>query len=137
MDNGETIPGLNEDWSLGGAKMMEWIAGFCSFMIASELLYGGPSGRAMPQLLMIWLMTTFSLAGLRKKFPDEERGMRNAVMTACGIHPPGIPAPAQLQPYWSGCPVRDLKEECDLKILGIWDVIEELSEEEKEGEEDA
>jgi hypothetical protein len=109
VDNGEVIPGLNEEWTLGGAKLFEWIAGFMMFIIASELFFTN-TGRAMPQLMAIWVCTTFGLAAGRRMFPDEERGVRNAALTALGISPPGIPTPASLQPYWSGAPLRELDE---------------------------
>ena len=55
-------------------------------------------------------------------FPDEERGVRNAMMTAFGFTPLGIPAPARLQPFWSGAPLRKLPEDwkfsrCHLDVL--------------------
>lgn len=118
MDSGEVIPGLNEDWTLGGAKVAEWIGGFMMFIVASELLFDN-IGRNMPQLLIIWISTTFGLAALRRSFPDEERGIRNSCLTAMGMPPPGIPIPAPLQPYWSGAPVRDMKQECEFTRLGL------------------
>ena len=118
MDNGEVIPGLNESWTLGGAKLNEWIAGFMMFIISSELFFN-PVGKHMPQLMATFIITTFSLAALRRSFPDEERGIRNSAMTAMGLPPPGIPAPAPIQPYWSGAPVRDLPPMCDYLRLGL------------------
>jgi hypothetical protein len=123
MDNGEVIPGLDEDWTLGGAKLAEWIAGFMMFIIASELLFDN-IGRNMPQLLIIWVSTTFGLAAVRRSFPDEERGIRNSAMTAMGLPPPGIPSPAQLQPYWSGAPLRVLNQETEYARLGLTELFE-------------
>lgn len=123
MDNGEVIMGLNEEWTLGGAKLGEWIGGFMMFIIAQELFFGN-IGRNMPWLMLIWVTTTFGLAGLRRSFPDEERGIRNAAMTAAGFAPPGIPTPASLQPYWSGAPLRRLKKETILVQLGLEDIID-------------
>lgn len=34
----------------------------------------------------------------------------NMCMAACGFEPPGIPAPASLQPRWSGAPLRNLSD---------------------------
>jgi hypothetical protein len=131
MDNGEVIMGLNEEWNLGGAKLGEWIGGFMMFIIASELFFTNV-GRNMPWLMGIWVGTTFGLAALRRSFPDEERGIRNAAMTAAGFAPPGIPAPAALQPYWSGAPLRVLKKETLLAQLGLTDVVDNEGVTEKE-----
>lgn len=125
MDNGEVVAGLDAEWTLGGAKLFEWAAGGAAFMVSSELLFGGPSGKAMPVLIGIALTVTMGLAILRRRFPDEERGIRNAAMTSLGLAPPGIPPPSSLQPYWSGCPVRDLKKEWAVVKLGLWEVIKE------------
>jgi hypothetical protein len=122
MDNGEVIPGLNQDWTLGGAKLSEWIGGFMMFIISSELFFHN-IGRSMPWLMLIWVTTTFGLAGLRRSFPDEEKGLRNAIMTAAGFAPPGTPTPAALQPYWSGAPMRILPSHSPFVRLGLEDVI--------------
>jgi hypothetical protein len=133
MDNGEVIPGLNEDWTLGGAKLFEWIAGFMMFIIASELIFAN-LGRNMPYLMIIWVTSTFGLAALRRTFPDEERGIRNFCMTSMGMPPPGIPAPAIIQPYWSGAPKRGLHGECEYTRLGLEEVfVAEESESEDMG----
>ncbi|RIL06145.1 MAG: hypothetical protein DCC75_11090 [Proteobacteria bacterium] len=118
MDNGEVIPGLNEDWTLGGAKLFEWIAGFTMLIVCSELLFDNV-GRHMPHLLIIWVTTTFSLAALRRTFPDEERGIRNFCLTTVGIEPPDIPAPASLQPYWSGAPKRAMSADTEYNRMGL------------------
>lgn len=127
MDDGYVIPGLNESWTLGGAKLMEWCAGFMMFIICAELLFEN-YGRAMPQLMLIWVGTTFTLAAIRRKFPDEERGVRNLALSSVGIEPPGIPAPALLQPYWSGAPMRAIKESSEYLSLNL----DELFPEEEE-----
>ena len=127
MDNGEVIPGLNEDWTLGGAKLSEWVGGFMMFIIASELFFTNV-GKSMPQLMAIFIGGTFGMAALRRMFPDEERGIRNAAMTAMGIPPPGIPAPAVLQPYWSGAPMREMDETTEFKALSL-DLLFETAEE--------
>lgn len=129
MDNGEVIPGLNEDWTLGGAKVFEWIAGFMMFIIASELFFTN-LGRNMPYLMIIWVSSTFGLAALRRVFPDEERGIRNFFMTAMGMQPPDIPAPAALQPYWSGGPLRAIQADSEYARLGLTEVFGTNEEEE-------
>jgi hypothetical protein len=108
MDNGEVIPGLNEDWTFAGCKLMEWLSGLMiSFMFSN--LFSKPA-HFMPLLVMVWIGSTLSLSTARKKFPDEERGVMNMCMAACGFEPPGIPAPASLQPRWSGAPLRNLSD---------------------------
>lgn len=119
MDNGEVIPGLDEEWTLGGAKLMEWIAGFCALIMSSELIFGAAKAKAMPLLLLIWIGTTFGLAGLRRQFPDEERGIRNKAMTALGMAPPKLPRPAALQPIWSASPVRRMNQKWTVVQLGL------------------
>jgi len=119
MDNGEVIPGLNEGWTLAGAKPGEWIAGFMMLIIGSEVIFTDKITRAMPGLLMLWVGTTFGLAALRKLYPDEERGIRNHVMVLCGFPPPGIPTPSALQPVWSGFPIKRLPESKLFTKLGL------------------
>lgn len=109
MDNGEEIQGLDEGWTLLGAKLMEWAAGFCAFMIASELFFTN-MGRNVPVLMLIWVGSTVGMARLRKMYPDEERGIANHLLTMMGFAPPGIPAPAALQPRWSGARLREPPE---------------------------
>ena len=117
MDSGSVIPGLNEDWTFAGCKPFEWLAGFMtSFLVANMV---DKPATWMPILVMIWIGTTLSLAFLRKKFPDEERGVRNLVMVTCGFEPPGIPAPAKLQPLWSGAPIKNVKKDCLYEQLGL------------------
>ncbi len=106
MDNGEVIPCLNEDWTFAGCKLFEWMAGLTSAFLASALV--DKPAQHMPMLVLIWIGITLGLATMRKKFPDEERGVRNVCMVACGFEPPGIPAPSKLQPRWSGAPIRKL-----------------------------
>lgn len=118
MDNGEVIPGLNEPWTFAGAKVMEWVSGFVMFMVVSEL-FGIQPGKAMPILLAVWFTTTLGLASLRRRFPDEERGVRNVAMVALGFPPPGIPAPAAIEPLWSGAPMREVPESTYFSKLGL------------------
>ena len=119
MDNGEVIPGLNESWTLGGAKLGEWMAGFMALIIASEVLFTDKLAKSMPALMLIWVGTTFGMAALRRMYPDEERGLRNQAMVAIGVPPPGIPLPAQLQPYWSGFPAKDIDPKSEFAQLNL------------------
>ena len=121
MDDGYVIPGLNEDWTLGGAKLFEWIAGLCMSLCFSEVFLT-KMARQMPMLGAILLGTTFGLAALRRQFPDEERGVRNFCMVAMGICPPGLPAPSPLQPIWSGSPVRAMAPTSNYTALGLQEV---------------
>ncbi len=123
MDNGEEIPGLNEDWMFAGAKLFEWMAGFMSMLIASELFVGNAS-RSMPILVMVMVGTTFGLASVRRNFPDEERGVRNLVMVSLGFEPPGIPKPADIQPVWSASPIRELDEKTNFMELGLDEIFQ-------------
>lgn len=118
MDNGQVIPGLSEDWTFLGAKLMEWISGFAMALIFSEL-FTASAVRSMPILLLVGVGTPLGLAALRKRFPDEERGIRNSLMVAIGIAPPGIPAPSAIQPIWSGAPIRFLREDCEFQKLHL------------------
>lgn len=119
MDSGEEIPALNEGWNFLGAKLFEWLAGFFMAMILSEFVFKGSMSQSMPMLLATVVGTAVGLASVRSRFPDEERGMRNAFMTAIGFPPPGIPLPASLQPYWSPAPKRSLPNECEYMDLGL------------------
>lgn len=100
---------------------MEWIAGLCSALVFSEVFISKVA-RSMPLLGIVLVVTTFGLAALRRKFPDEERGIRNAAMVAMGFSPPGIPAPASIQPVWSGAPLRSMRESCYYTQLSLVDL---------------
>ena len=126
MDNGEVIPGLNEDWSFAGAKMFEWLAGLMMAFLASNM-FAKPA-HYMPLLVLVWIGTTLVLATSRKQFPDEERGMRNMCLASCGFAPPGIPAPARVQPRWSGAPMRGLSQFCLFEQLELDTVIRKVKE---------
>ena len=117
MDSGDVIPGLNEDWTFAGARPAEWMAGFMTSFLAANMV--DKPAQWMPVLVMIWIGTTLGLALLRKKFPDEERGVRNIAMVTFGFEPPGIPAPSKLQPLWSGAPIKAVKEDCLYAQLGL------------------
>lgn len=110
MDDGHVIPALNEEWTFAGAKLMEWMAGVTTAFMASTA-FEKPA-HYMPLLVLIMIGTTLMLSTLRKKFPDEERGVMHLFMTNCGFAPPGIPAPARIQPRWSGGRISMLAEKC-------------------------
>jgi hypothetical protein len=129
MDDGHVIPALNEDWSFAGAKLMEWMAGVTTAFMASTA-FEKPA-HFMPLLVIIMIGTTLLLAQLRKRFPDEERGVRNLFMTACGFAPPGIPAPAKLQPRWSGGRIYSLNNSCLFVQLELDNVVNKPREDER------
>lgn len=129
MDNGHVIPSLNEDWSFAGAKLMEWMAGLMAAMLVSLLFDQGKVGQAMPLLVATLIGTALFLSTLRRRFPDEERGVRNLIMTVCGFPPPGIPAPSRLQPRWSGGRMLELSPMCLFKQLELDQVLERVKEE--------
>lgn len=116
MDDGEVLPRLNEPWTFMGAKAMEWMVGVVVFLSIGSFM---SPAKAMPFMLGGWLVTTMTLAKLRDKYPDEERGLRNALLTSLGIAPPDIPAPAAIQPVWSPCRVMELPEDCKFKQLEL------------------
>ena len=116
-DNGEVLQGLANKWSFAGASLIEWGCGMVMFFIVS--LFGESPVSAMPMMIAAMVITAHSLASLRKAFPDEERGVRNALMTSCGFAPQDIPAPALLQPVWSPAQVRELPENCKFSQLGF------------------
>lgn len=130
MDNGEEIPGLNEEWNFLGASLQEWIAGVAMFFVSSEIIFQGKFASGMPVLLVICVATTMALSSLRRSFPDETRGVRNYFLTLCGFEPPGIPTPSILQKSWSGGPISDLKPECEFNTLNLDAIFEVESEDE-------
>lgn len=124
FDNGEVLPGLNETWTFMGATIMEWGAGLAVFILVS--LFGKSPATMMPFMLLGWVSTTVGLATLRRTFPDEERGLRNYLLVLCGITPLDIPAPAQLQPVWSACPIRELARRSKFVELGLEEMFPSL-----------
>lgn len=116
-DDGEVLQGLDENWSFMGANAMEWGCALAVFMLIS--LFADSVARAMPFMLLGGIMTAVTLASMRKSFPDQERGVRNAVSTFFGFPPPGIPAPSKLQPIWSGAPVREIPKNSRFHQLGL------------------
>ncbi len=121
MDSGDVIPCLNEDWTFAGCKLMEWMAGLMMALLASTAC--DKPANAMPFLVLIMIGSTLVIATLRKRFPDEERGVRNLAMVSLGFEPVGIPAPSKLQPVWSGAPVRQLSEKSLFRQLELHTVI--------------
>lgn len=121
MDNGEVIVALNEEWTFAGATLQEWMYGFVVFLMSTEMF--DKISRSMPLLLMLWVGTTFLAAAARKSFPDEDRGLRNALAGALGFPPFGLPKQASLAPYWSTSPIRELKKEAHYNTLELDDVI--------------
>lgn len=125
MDNGEEIPLLNENWEFAGARLNEWLAGFVVMMMILALV--GESGPGfMPVVFVGCLATAQTMAVLRRRFPDEERGVRNYFIALLGFEPPGIPAPSSLQPFWSGAPTRTLKANCQYSKLGLEELFEDF-----------
>jgi len=112
-----------------GAKLNEWNCGVVAFLMCQGF-FEKPT-RAMPILIGIMIGTALGLAALRRRFPDEEKGMRNYCCMLVGIHPPGIPAPAKMQPLWSGAPLRELHPESDFVQLGLQQVLS-MTEDEQE-----
>ena len=121
MDDGHVIPCLNEDWTFASAKLIEWMAGMMTaFMVSTA--FEKPA-HYMPLLILIMIGTTLFLATLRKRFPDEERGVMHLCMTTCGFAPPGIPTPARLQPRWSGGRIEGLTPTCLYEQLELDQVV--------------
>ena len=121
MDDGSVIPGLNEEWSVAGAKLLEWMTGVTTAFLVSSFI--DKPATAMPLLVIIMIGTTLGLSNMRKRFPDEERGVMNLVMTSLGFQPIGIPAPSRLQPRWSGGRISSLPEKCPFVTLNLDSVI--------------
>lgn len=133
VDAGEVLPGLHETWTFLGANALEWGAGLIVFLLISLFFENVAAG--MPFMLLGWVLTTVQLAVLRKMYPDEERGVRNAFMSACGFPPIDIPPPSSMQHIWSATPLGELSKESRFVKLGLNDLFfcgEEMDEE-KEG----
>jgi hypothetical protein len=117
MDSGEVLHGIEEDWNFMGANIMEWGCGFLAFILIS--LFSNNPVRAMPFMLSGAVLTTTTLAALRRTYPDEQRGLRNAILTTCGFVPPDIPAPASIQPFWSGAPLKSIPQNTKFHKIGL------------------
>lgn len=117
FDSGEVLQGLEEEWTFMGANMMELICGAVVFLMIGTL--AGSVVRAMPFMIAGFLATSLTLASLRRMFPDEHRGVRNMLTSACGIPPLDIPPPARLQPVWSASPMREVPSDTAFVKLGL------------------
>lgn len=118
MDNGEVIPSLNEDWTFAGAKLMEWISGVAAAFVFGEIFLTNLTAQ-MPLFLGVLVGTPIALSQIRQAYPDEERGVRNHMMSAMGLCPPDIPKPSMMQPVWSGAPLKELDKEKDYMRLEL------------------
>ena len=118
-DDGEVLPGLNENWTFLGATAFEWALGIVVFVMISIFAPPGRIGVMVPFMLAGWVATTYSFASVRQLFPDEERGVANTMMTFCGFEPLNIPAPSALQPIWSGAPAQELKKDNKFNEVGL------------------
>ncbi len=131
MDDGQEIPGLNEGYTFMGAKVLEWVAGFTMFVISGDLVhtfFGIRPTQVTPILLMILFGTTICISTIRRKFPDEERGMLNAFADFMGWVPPGLPPQSSVQPYWSGAPIRNIPKKTYFRDLALDEVFYEAEE---------
>ena len=117
FDDGEVLQGLDEGWAFMGANAMEWGCGLMVFIMIS--LFADSPARAMPFMLLGGVLTATSLATMRKSYPDQERGVKNALCVAFGFPPPGIPEPSALQSIWSACPLRGLSPKCKFVMFGF------------------
>jgi len=129
MDDGYEIPALNENWTFAGATPMEWVCGLAAGVVFTELFISN-MGRYMPLILMVVICVPILLATLRKTYPDEERGLRNHLMSLLGAAPPDIPKPSMLQPIWSGSPVAEIPEKKEFKQLALEQVFPRTEENE-------
>lgn len=131
MDDGEELAMLNEPWTFLGMKLNELISGSMVMMLILALTQT-KSPAIMPLVLIAGIASSMIAATLRRRYPDEERGVRNYFMVKMGFTPPGIPAPSELQPYWSGSPIRELKTTTRFIELGLDEIFtEEMIEERK------
>lgn len=118
MDNGEEIPLLNDSWTFMGVKLNEWIMGFMVMMLTIAIS-GAKAPSVMPIVVVMGVSVALGAATLRRRFPDEERGVRNFFMVFMGFCPPGIPAPSSMQPFWSGGRIRKLRDSTRYMELGL------------------
>jgi hypothetical protein len=117
FDDGEVLGGLEESWTFMGATALEWGCGLTVFIMVS--MFAESAARAMPFMLVGWLATTITMSLMRRSFPDQQRGVVNAISVAFEIAPPGIPAPSRLQPIWSASPIRQVNPNCKFVELGL------------------
>ena len=79
-DNGDVLPGLDDQWEFLGATVKEWMIGFSMFIVISVLAPDGRVGTMIPFMVIGWVATSYTFASLRKIFPDQEKGIRNYFM---------------------------------------------------------
>lgn len=119
MDNGEVIPNLDKPWEFLMARIHEWLSGMIFALIVNEIFLTDAIN-AMPLIFGIMVLSTYGLASARLKFPDGTRGFVNwCSVKIVGKAPTSIPAPSELQPVWSGAPIRRLKENTLFMQLGF------------------
>ncbi len=118
-DDGQVLQGLQAKWTFLGATVLEWISGFSVFLLLSLFAKPGRMGLMIPFMVGGWVLTTVGLASIRSMFPDEERGVRNYLMTTCGFSPVDLPSPASIQPVWSAAPLRELPDNWKFTKLGL------------------
>ncbi len=121
MDDGYVVQNLGEPWTFAGARLFEWTCGLAVGFIAQEMFLPN-LGSSMPIFLGLIIGTTLLMVQLRKNYPDEERGLMNHLISSLGFLPPNIPAPANLQPLWSGAPMRELDPKREFIELGLMEV---------------
>ena len=128
MDNGEVIPNLDKPWEFMMARLHEWLAGMILAIICNEIFFTSATS-AMPLLFAIMVISTYSFACARLKFADGTKGCVNWCCVKMGIVPQGIPAPSELQPVWSGAPIRRINEKTLYMQLGFDEFFEKKKEE--------
>ncbi len=118
MDNGEVIPNLDKPWEFLMARLHEWLSGMIFALIVNEVIFTN-TANAMPFIVSIMILSTYGMACARLKFADGTRGCVNWCCVKMGIPPRDIPTPAELQPIWSGAPIRRLKSNTLFMMLGF------------------
>lgn len=124
MDNGEVIPNLDKPWEFLMARVDEWITGAIVALSINELFFEDITS-SMPLVFSCIVLVAYGLACARLRFADGKRGMINWVTTKMGFVPVGIPAPSELQPVWSGAPLRRLKDTTLFMQLGFDELFKE------------
>ncbi len=128
MDNGDVIPNLDKPWEFALARFHEWVAGLIVALSVNELFFTSATS-SMPVLITTIILTAYGLARARCQFADGTRGFVNWCFTKLGFPPPGIPLPSELQPVWSGAPIRRIKSDTLYMQLGFDEFFRELKEE--------
>lgn len=118
MDNGEVIPNLDKPWEFLMARVHEWLCGMVFALLCNEILFSSTSN-SMPFIFGIMVLSTYGMACARLKFADGTNGCINWCSTKMGFVPRNIPAPSELQPVWSGAPIRKLKDDTLFMQLGF------------------